>query len=116
MGVIGEETGLTQREKARMVKSRLRSLFRPSDHAYRLNSRKASETGRQYTDEATDAGELVCALGRCTPRQQRILALWLGPRATRQEYVARALGVSLVTVKRDAAAAIRAMVAMIWER
>ena len=114
MEVIGAEKGLTHREMSRVVKSRLHSLYRSPGRSYRLNAREASETGRQYTDEAVDAGELAYALGRCTPRQQRILQLWLGPKKLHQAWVAHALGVSLVTVKRDAAAAIRTMAAVIW--
>ena len=114
MEVIGADKSLTQREMSRVVKSRLRSLFHSPGWSYRLNEREATETGRQYTDEAVDAGELAFALGRCTPRQQRILQLWLGPKRRRQAWIARALRTSLVTVKRDSAAAVRTMVAVIW--
>ncbi len=57
----------------------------------------------------------MCALGRCTPRQQRIVLLWLGPRRLRQARIAQALGLSVATVKRDAAAAVRRVVAQAWE-
>ncbi len=113
--IIGTQTDLSERERAALVKERLRLSFRYRSRTYRLNSRETSGTGRAYTDEAVDAGELACALGRCTPRQQRVLELWLGPRRLHQARVARELGVSVVTVKRDASAAVRTMVAMIWE-
>ena len=115
MEVIGTQTGLSKREKVLMLKDRLRYFLRHPDRAYRLNSREASDTGRQYTDEAVDAGELACALGRCTPRQQRILGLWLGRGRLKQDMVAQALGLSVITVKREASEAFRRMVQGIWE-
>ena len=115
MEVIGTQRGLSRREKVVLLKDRLRYLLRHPDRVYRLNSRDAVETGRRYTDEAVDAGELACALGRCTPRQQQILHLWLGRRRPTQDKVAKALQLSVITVKREAADAFRRMVEMIWE-
>ena len=115
MEVIGTQAGLSKAEKVLVLKERLRYYLRHPDRAYRLNSREASDTGRQYTDEAVDAGELASALGRCTPRQQRILGLWLGRHRFRQDRVAKALGISVITVKREAAMAFRQMVGAIWE-
>ena len=115
MEIIGAQRGLSEREKVDLVKAKLAYLLRNPDHVYRLNSREASETGRAYTDEAVDVGEIMFALGRCTPRQQRALNLWLGPKALSQERVAKELDVSVITVKRDVGQALRLMVAAIWE-
>ncbi len=115
MEVIGTEKGLSRRDKITTLKDRLRYLYRHPSRVYRLNSREASGTGRQYTDEAIDAGELACALGRCTQRQQQILRLWLGRGSLGQDRTASALGISAITVKRDVAEAFRRMVQMIWE-
>ena len=97
------------------MQDRLRFLLRNPERVYRTNSREASDTGQQYTDEAIHAGELVSALGRCTPRQQQALYLWLGRPGRDQEEVAKALGVSTITVKRDVGEAFRRMVDQIWD-
>ncbi len=115
MEIIGDQRGLSPRERMWLLKQRLRSYYRDPERVYRLNAREATDTGREYTDEAIDAGELVCALGRCTARQQQALALRLGPKGVPPHQVALALGVSVVTVKRDTAQALKRMAAQIWE-
>ncbi len=135
MEIIGTQQGLTQREKALLLKQRLGYFLRNPERTYRMNSRETSDTGLAYTDAAVDAGEVFCALGQCTPRQQLILELWLGGRPLAhaadsgageqdsakprrrltQTEVAKVVGVSLATVNREAAAALRRMIVMIWE-
>ena len=55
------------------------------------------------------------AFSRCTLRQQRALRLWLGPTRATQDCIAREIGVSVITVKRDIAAALRDMAARVWD-
>lgn len=115
MEIIGAQRGLTPRERLGLLKRRLRVYYRDPERLYRLNAREASDTGREYTDAAIDAGELVCALGRCTARQQQALALWLGPKMMHLGQAARTLHVSVITVKRDTAQALKLMLAQIWD-
>ena len=115
MDVIGTESGLSDGDKLRILKKRLAYLLQHPRYSYRLNAREVSDTGRAYTDEAIDAGEVMSALGRCTLRQQRIFGLWLGPAHSTQERIADRLGVSVITVKRDVAEALRLMVAHVWD-
>ena len=134
MEVIGSQRGLTRREKAHLLEKRLGVFLRNPSRAYRLNTRERSDTGLAYSDAAIDAGQVLCAFARCTQRQQRILELWLcgvpdpaagragrkgcrPPRRHRatQAAVALAAGVSIATVKRELAAAMDVMTAMVWE-
>jgi DNA-directed RNA polymerase specialized sigma24 family protein len=115
MHVIGTQRGLSRRQKAALVKRRLAVLLRRPERIYRLNLGHATDLGLAYSEKAIEAGELLCALGRCTPRQQRIVLLWLGPRRLRQARIAREMGLSVATVKREAAAAVRGMAAQAWE-
>ena len=115
MEIIGAQQGLDHGEKVRLLKEKLRFLLRNPDHLYRVSSREETEVGRAYSDEAVDVGETLCALGLCTPRQRRVLELWLGPRRPTQAQVAPLLGVSVVTVKRDAKEALDRIVAQIWD-
>ncbi len=115
MQIIGTEKGLSQRDKVWVLKDRLAYLFRNPGRVYRMTTREPTDTGFGYSDEAIDAGELWCALGRCSERQQQVLRLWLGRRRLPQGAVAKALGVSLVTVKRDASEALKKMAAMVWD-
>lgn len=115
MEIIGTQVGLSEREKARLLKERLAFVFRNPDRVYRLNTRETAGDTLQYTDEAVDAAELMCALGRCPRRQQEALRLWLGRWQMSQEEVAGVLRVSVITVKRDVSAALRRMADMVWE-
>ncbi len=115
MEVIGTQRGLNQDEKVRLLKEKLRFLLRNPDHVYRVSSKEETEVGRAYSDEAVDVGEALCALGLCTPRQRRVLELWLGPKRPTQAQVALRLRVSVVTVKRDAKEALERMVAQVWD-
>ncbi|MSQ25617.1 MAG: hypothetical protein EXR49_05005 [Dehalococcoidia bacterium] len=63
MEIIGAQRGLSLRERMWLLKQLLRSYYRDPERVYRLNSREATDTGREYTDEAIDMGEFVCALG-----------------------------------------------------
>lgn len=114
MEVIGTERDLAKGERTLLLKRRLQRFLRRVAPAYRLTARQATEVGLAYTHQAVNAGELGCALGRCTRRQQRILALWLGSGLPQAE-AARLLGVSLATVKRDAAEALERMAAQVWQ-
>jgi len=113
--IIGTQVGLDRREKVALLKERLAFVFRNPERDYRLNTRQTAGNTLQYTDEAVDAGELMCALGQCSRRQQEALRLWLGRRRMTQEQVAGVLRVSVITVKRDLGAAMRRMVEQVWE-
>ena len=115
MEIIGAQRGLARAAKLSLVKTKLSALFRTPRRSYRLNTSDPVETGLAYTARATDAGELWYALGRCTPRQQEMLRLWLGREPLSQERIARRLGVGITTVKRDIQAALETMVDSIWD-
>ena len=115
MRIIGTEQGLSLREKTSAIKTKLGFMLRHPNYAYRLNSREVGETGLAYSDEAIDIGELAFAFSRCTLRQQQALQLWLGPMRATQDRIAREIGVSVITVKRDIAAALRDMAARVWD-
>ena len=115
MEVIGAQKGFDRATKVFLVKARLRALFRTPGRHYRLNTHEPVEIGLAYSDRAIDAGELLYALGRCTPRQQQALRHWLGRENPSQERIARRLRVSPATVKRDLRAALETMVASIWD-
>ena len=115
MEIIGAQKGLAHAAKVSLVRTKLGALFRTPRRHYRLNTGEPVDTGLSYTDRAVDAGELLHALGRCTPRQQKALRLWLGRKPLSQERIARRLRVSLVTVKRDIEAALETMLASIWD-
>ena len=115
MEIIGAQEGLGHADKVRLVKDKLHAAFRHTRRDYRLNTREPVEIGLAYTERAVDAGELWYALGRCTPRQQQTLRLWLGRKLLSQERVALRLGVSPTTVKRDIRAALETMLASIWD-
>ena len=89
--------------------------MRTPRRSYRLNTSDPVATGLAYTDRATESGELWYALGRCTPRQQEMLRLWLGREPLSQKRIARRLGVGTTTVKRDIGAALETMVDSIWD-
>ena len=114
MEVIGAQKGFDHATKVYLVKARLRALFRTPGRHYRLNTHEPVEIGLAYSDRAIDAGELLYALGRCTPRQQQALRLWLDRGNPSQEQIARRLHVSLTTVKCDIRAAFETMLASIW--
>jgi len=115
MEIIGTQQGLSPREKASLLKERLAYALRHPERVYRVSSRQATDSGLEYTDEAVDAAELLCALGRCSARQQRVLELWLGRGGRSQQDVARSLGLSVATVKREAAEALRRMALQVWD-
>lgn len=115
MDIIGTQVGLTDREKVALLKGRLRQALRHPERTYPVNAREPCDTGRAYSDAAIDPGELLCALGRCSPRQRHILDLWLGRERLTQGEISRLLRVSVPTVKRDAADALRRMARMIWD-
>ncbi len=115
MEIIGAQKGLAHAAKVSLVKTKLVALFRTPRRHYRLNTGETVETGLAYADRAVDAGELVYALGRCSPRQQEALRLWLGREPLSQERIADRLGVNIATVKRDLGAALETMVASIWD-
>ena len=109
MRIIGTEQGLSLREKTSAIKTKLGVMLRHPNYAYRMNSREVGETGLAYSDEAIDVGELAFAFSCYT------LRLWLGPMRATQHLIAREIGVSVITVKRDIAAALRAMAARVWD-
>ncbi len=115
MEIIGAQQGLAHAAKVSLVKTKLGALFRTPRRHYRLNTGERVETGLAYADRAVDAGELLYALGRCTPRQQEALRLWLGWEGLSQERTARRLGVNVATIKRDLRAALKTMVNSIWD-
>lgn len=115
MEIIGAQRGLAHAAKVSLVKTKLGVLFRTPRRHYRLNTGERVETGLAYADRAVDAGELLYALGRCTPRQQEALRLWLGWEGLSQERIAERLGVNVATVKRDLRGAFETMVASIWD-
>ena len=116
--VIGSDGDLTYREKELALRARLGYMLRNLQSEYRLNSLEGTDTGRKYTEQATEAGDLLCAFGLCTQRQQRILRLWLGGhdgRRLTQAQAANVVGVSLATASRESAAAFRTMIEVIWD-
>ena len=117
--IIGSEEGMTQREKVLALKGRLTYLLRHPKDGYRLHATEDTELSWAYPDAAIDAGEVFCALGQCTPRQQRIPQRWLGRARDgvplTQAAVAATEGVSTLTIKREASAAFRTMIAIIWD-
>ena len=115
MEIIGAQQGLAHAAKVSLVKTKLGVLFRAPRRHYRLNTGEPVETGLSYTDRAVDAGELLYAMGRCTPRQQEALRLWLGREGLSQRRIAERLGVNITTVKRDLRAALETMVTSIWD-
>lgn len=115
MEIIGAQKGLADAAKVSLVKTKLGALFRTPRRHYRLNTGEPVETGLSYTDRAVDAGELLHALGRCTPRQQEALRLWLGREGLSQERIAERLGLDPSTVKRDIRAALETMLDSIWD-
>ena len=82
--------------------------------AYALNNDEPTETGRAYSAEAVDAGEVWCALGQRSPREQRIVEWWLGPERLTLREVAARLRVSEVEAAREAFEAIEAMTRQVW--
>ena len=115
MELIGAQQGLARAAKVSLIKTKLAALFRTPRRHYRLNTGETVETGLAYADRAVDAGELLYALGRCTPRQQQAVRLWLGWESLSQERIAERLGVNITTVKRDLGAALETMVTSIWD-
>ena len=115
MEIIGAQKGLDHAAKVSLVKTKLGALFRTPRRHYRLNTGETVETGLAYADRAVDAGELLYALGRCTPRQQQALRLWLGWESLSQERIAERLGVNITTVRRDLKGAVETMLASIWD-
>jgi DNA-directed RNA polymerase specialized sigma24 family protein len=113
--VIGTEEGLDHREKEALLKARLIWLLGEGRRTYAMTEKEATETGRALSDMALDAGEVLCALGRCTRSEQRMLHLWLGRGRMTQGEIARELGVSLSAVRRGLAGALDRMVAQVWE-
>ena len=115
MEIIGAQEGLARAAKVSLIKTKLGALFRTPRRHYRLNTGETVETGLAYADRAVDAGELLYALGRCTPRQHEVLRLWLGREGLSQDRIAERLGVNITTVKRDLRAALETMLASIWD-